>query len=264
MELLKRLACGVLAVIIAGCGAGSPPKRELAAAAELEPAKFLITASDGENTSEAVLYFLSNYAFEATAPNEPVEALYDLREMSWTLPATGEKTTLAECREWEQTASEKIRKTQSETRDLNSQTFLDRTLEPQLTAAKNAGTLTIKNEYITYTVRDALRPSEELLANFFRYDILNTYRKCMRDDLLPPFVGLEASSLMWQHGMLPARLTMEVAQPNGNVVSIGVSVEFRQITEKEKQLLEATLAKAQSAPGSAEPAEASPAKEGEA
>ena len=264
MELLKRIACVAVAIVVAGCNSSSsPPKRELPSAADIEPAKFLFAASDGGSTSRSVVYFLSHYAFESTAPNQPIQVIFDLQDMSWTLLSTGKKTTLAECRVWAEKVSADIRENQAKISDTSAQAFLERALVPQLKAEKKAGTLTIKNEYITYTVRESLRSPQNLMANFFRFDLLNTYRKCMLSEDAPPFAGLEASSLMWQHATLPAQMTMNASQPDGQQVSIGVAIERQPLTNKEKQLLEETLAKAPSGPTDPGPADGATAKDGE-
>jgi hypothetical protein len=256
--------CGA-AMVLGGCNApAAPPERELPAASDLPACKFVQKSSDGSESVLGSIYFISHFAIETSTAQGAHDVVFDLEEMSWTVPATGERKTLAECREWTKNLADEIRKKLAASKDDRAKTLFRRMLEPGFTTTRDGDTLVIKNEIVSYTARDPLRPSEATIANYFRFDQLSTYRKCMQSGQQLPYMGLEAASQMWRHDFLPGSLSIHITPPGGEPISMGTAIEFvRSISQGEEKRLSDNLKAAQSISKSpATPAENAPPASG--
>jgi hypothetical protein len=128
---------------------------------------------------------------------------FNLKEMSWFNEDTGQWITLDQSKAWaEQSKSKTLKNVDSAPASVRA--FLKWSLEPNFKIQKTNDALYLTSGQVDYVI--AGEASKENADPYFRYAILNAYKKAMTDKKLPPYSELKAIDEMKTRGCIPKKI----------------------------------------------------------
>lgn len=114
---------------------------------------------------------------------------FNLKEMSWLNGITGQWITLAQCKEWAaQSKAESLKGVESAPAQMRP--FLLWTLDPSFMVTKSHGTLRLTSGHVDYVIEGEASKAD--VDGYFRYAVLNAYKKAMTEKKVPPYSELKA------------------------------------------------------------------------
>jgi hypothetical protein len=130
---------------------------------------------------------------------------YDLKDMSWLDEETGRRITIAQAKEWAaQSKAKALKNLDSAPADIRQ--FLSWSLEPTFKVSKSENVLRLTSGQVDYVIEgEASRASVD---GYYRYAVLNSYRKAMTLKKAPPFAELKALEEMKALGRIPQRMSV--------------------------------------------------------
>ncbi len=159
---------------------------------------------EGGPQSEIVLKIEGGIA-TATVGGEVEQ--FNLKDQSWLSPKTGKWTTLDQCRAWAEQSKAKSLKSVDAAPD-SVRPFALWSLNPTFEVAKTNDTLRLTSGQVDYVVEGvASRKGSE---DFFRYAVLNAYKKAMTERKLAPFAELKALTEMGRLGHIPRKISTSI------------------------------------------------------
>jgi hypothetical protein len=151
---------------------------------------------------------------------------FNLRDMSWFHEGTGQWITQAQCKAWaEQSKAKTVESADSAPVQIRS--FLLWSLDPTFTVTKTNNTLRLTSGQVDYVIDGHASDSD--VDRYFRYAVLNAYKKAMTDRKLPPYAELKAIDEMKALGHIPRRIAVTIPGVQG---APAVDIE---ITEKDRK-----------------------------
>lgn len=141
----------------------------------------------------------------ATVKVEDETEQFNLKELSWLDPKSGKWTTLDQCKEWAEQAKAKALKS-ADTAPANIRPFLLWSFDPKFKVEKANDTLRLTSGQVDYVIEG--QASKAGAEKYFRYAILNAYKKAMTERKLPPFSELAAITEMKNLGHIPRKITV--------------------------------------------------------
>ena len=159
---------------------------------------------EGESTAEILLKIEGEIA---TAKVADETEQYNLKDQSWLDPKTSKWTTLAQCKEWAEQSKAKSLKS-ADAAPANIRPFLLWSLNPTFKIEKVNATLRMTSGQVDYVIEG--QASKAGAEEYFRYAVLNAYKKAMTDRKLPPFSELKAITEMNNLGHIPRKITVTI------------------------------------------------------
>jgi len=159
---------------------------------------------EGQPTAEILLKIEGDVA---TAKVADETEQFNLKDLSWLDPKTGKWTTLAQCQEWaEQSKTKSLKSADAAPADIRP--FLLWSLNPTFKIEKVNDTLRLTSGQVDYVIEG--QASKTGAEKYFRYAVLNAYKKAMTDRKLPPFAELKAITEMNKLGHIPRKITVTI------------------------------------------------------
>lgn len=157
---------------------------------------------EGESTAEILLKIEGDIA---TAKVAGETEQFNLKDQSWLNPEKGKWTTLAQCKEWAEQSKARSLKSAG-TAPANIRPFVLWSLNPTFKVEKTNDTLRLTSGQVDYVIEG--RASKTGVGEYFRYAVLNAYKKAMTERKLPPFSELKAITEMTNLGYIPRKITV--------------------------------------------------------
>jgi hypothetical protein len=104
--------------------------------------------------------------------------------------------------------------------------FLSWSLEPTFKAERLGSTLRLTSGEVDYVVEGEASKTE--VDQYFRYAVLNAYKKAMTERKLPPFSELKAIEEMKKLGRIPRRISVTIPGVPGSPV---IDLEIREVKQ---------------------------------
>jgi hypothetical protein len=143
----------------------------------------------------------------AVATVEGERELFNIREMSWLEPSTGEWVPLARCKK-----SVEESKAQSLVNAVSApdkmRAFLLWSLNPSFEVQESNGILRLTSGQMDYVIEGVA--SKKNAGRYFDYAVLNAYKKAMEEEGMPPFAELQALAEMSKLGYIPSKITVSI------------------------------------------------------
>lgn len=160
---------------------------------------------DGETAAKINLKIQDDIATASVAgENER----FNLKQMSWLDARTDKWITLAQCKEWaEQSKARTLKSADSAPAQIRP--FLIWSLEPSFKVTKSNDTLRLTSGQVDYFISGTA--SKTNTDAYFRYAVLNAYKKAIVEKKLPPYSELKAIEEMKTLGRIPG--TINVTMP---------------------------------------------------
>jgi hypothetical protein len=157
---------------------------------------------EGESKAEILLEIEGDIA---TAKVAGETEQFNLKDQSWLNPETAKWTTLAQCKEWAEQSKAKSLKS-ADTAPANIRPFVLWSLNPTFKVEKANDTLRVTSGQVDYVIEG--QASKSNAEKYFRYAVLNAYKKAMTERKLPPFSELKAITEMSNLGHIPRKITV--------------------------------------------------------
>jgi hypothetical protein len=158
----------------------------------------------GKPTGEVLLKIDGDMATAKVA--EETEQ-FNLKDLSWLDPETSKWTTLAQCKDWaEQSKAKSLKSFSTAPADVRPLALW--CLDPKFKVEKVQDTLRLTSGQVDYVIEG--QASTNATENYFRYAMLNAYKKAMTDRKLPPFSELKAIDEMKNLGYIPRKLSVTI------------------------------------------------------
>lgn len=141
----------------------------------------------------------------ATVAGPGVTERFDLKGMRWFDERTSQWITMAYSKKWASRSKANTSKT-TDSAPPHVQPFLRWSLDPSFKVDKSNGSLRLTSGQVDYLVEGAA--SKKNVQEFFRYAVLNAYKKAMTEQKLPPFSELKAISEMKSLGRIPRNISV--------------------------------------------------------
>lgn len=156
----------------------------------------------GESMAEILLKIDGDLATSKVA--DEVEQ-FNLKDQSWLEPKTKKWTTLAQCKAWADQSKAKSLKS-AESAPANVRPFMLWSLNPTFKVEKANGVMRLTSGQVDYVIEG--QASRSGAEKYFRYAVLNAYKKAMTERKVPPFAELKAISEMAALGHIPKKITV--------------------------------------------------------
>lgn len=157
---------------------------------------------DGKSTAKVLLKIEGDIA--TARVGDEIEQ-FNLKNASWFDASTRKWTTLAQCKEWANQSKAKALKS-ADAEPANVRSFLLWFLNPTFKVEKTNHTLRLRSGQVDYVIEG--QASRSGAEKYFRYAVLNAYKKAMTERKLPPFPELRAITEMRTLGHLPQKITV--------------------------------------------------------
>src|SRR5262245_19521674 len=158
--------------------------------------------SSKETVAEINLKIKSDLATETVAG---ATEQFNLKDMSWLDERTGQWITLAQCKDWADQSKAKTRKGVDSV-PARVRAFVLWSLEPTFKVDKSNNTLRLTSGQVDYVIEGEASKTD--IDRYFRYAVLNAYKKAMTEKKLPPFAELKAIEEMKILGRIPRRISV--------------------------------------------------------
>jgi hypothetical protein len=159
---------------------------------------------EGQPTVEIVLKIEGDMA---TAKVGDEAEQFNLKDQSWLDPKSGKWTTLTECKEWAEQSKAKTRSFADAAPEYLRAYFLW-SIDPKFEVKKDMDTLRLTSGQVDYEI--AGQSSKADVDAYYRYAVLNAYKKAMTERRVPPYAELKAVSEMKKLGHIPRRIVVTV------------------------------------------------------
>jgi hypothetical protein len=169
-----------------------------ASASELK----VVLKIDGAPAAEILLRIEGDIA---TAKVADETEQFNLKELSWLDPTTSKWTTLDQCKKWAEQSKARSLKS-AEAAPANIRPFVLWSLDPTFKVEKVNDTLRLISGQVDYAIEG--QASKNATEKYFRYAVLNAYKKAMTERKLPPFSELMAIAEMKKLGHIPRRINV--------------------------------------------------------
>lgn len=141
----------------------------------------------------------------ATASVDGETERFNLKQMSWLDARTDKWTTLAQCKEWAEQSKARTLKS-ADSAPAHIRPFLVWSLEPSFKVTKSNDTLRLTSGQVDYFINGTA--SKANTDAYFRYAVLNAYKKAMVEKKLPPYSELKAIEEMKTLGRIPGSISV--------------------------------------------------------
>ncbi|WP_395741912.1 hypothetical protein [Prosthecobacter sp.] len=144
-------------------------------------------------------------ASQAVAEAEGQRELFNIREMSWLEPSTGQWVSLDRCKAAaDQSKAQALVSAVSAPATMKA--FLLWSLNPSFEVQEANGVLKLTSGQMDYVIEGVA--SQKNAERYFDYAVLNAYKKAMTDQGMPPFAELQALAEMRKLGCIPRKIAV--------------------------------------------------------
>jgi hypothetical protein len=173
--------------------------------------------TNGESAAEISLRIEGDFA---TTKVMEITERFNLKEMSW-LDSTGSNwVTLEECKKWAEASKIKSSKS-AEFAPKEIRQFILWSLNPIFNVEKQNDVLRLTSGQIDYMVEG--QASKKSVENYFRYALLNAYKKGITEKKLPPFAEIKAVAEMEKLGYITCKINITIpAIPNAPKIEMQI------------------------------------------
>lgn len=177
----------------------------MSASAMCESAELKLTLkADGKLMSESTLK-VDGDIVTATTDDEVEE--FDVKQMRWRVTDSTQWVTLEESDRWAQASKEKFAKSVASIPE-QVRPFIEFTLDPKFERELKGDVLRLTSGKVDYVIEG--NGSELHTEAYYRYSILNSYKKAMTQKKLPPYAELKAIEEMRALGYIPRKITIRI------------------------------------------------------
>lgn len=149
---------------------------------------------------------------------------FNLKDMSWLDESTGKWITLAQCQKWAEQTREKTKKSTAAA-PAHVRAFVEWSLDPIFKAVKTEESLKLTSGQVDYVIEGEASKTE--VDAYFRYALLNAYKKAITEKKLPPFSEVKAIEEMKSLGRIPQKITVAMPGIPGSPVIEMIIAEVR-------------------------------------
>ena len=157
---------------------------------------------EGKSTAEILLTIEGDIATTKVADETE---RFNLKNQSWLDPKSGKWTTLAQCKKWAKQSKARSLKSAGAAPE-NIRPFLLWSLNPTFKIEKVNDTLRLTSGQLDYVTEG--KASKAGAEKYFRYAVLNAYKKAMTERKLLPFSELKAITEMNNLGHIPRKISV--------------------------------------------------------
>ena len=144
--------------------------------------------------------------FATTTVAEMTEQ-FNLKEMSWLDDNSKQWVTLARCKAWaERSKANSLKSVDSAPAEVRQ--FLLWSLNPTFKVDKSNDTLRLTSGQVTYVIESGASTTD--MDGYFRYAVLNAYKKAMIERKFLPFSELKAIAEMKALGSIPRKISVAI------------------------------------------------------
>ena len=161
----------------------------------------------------------------ATVAGPGVTERFDLKGMRWFDEKTSTWITLAYSKKWVNRSKATTTKT-ADSAPIHVRSFLRWSLDPSFKVDKSNNSLRLTSGQVDYVVQG--EASKRNVDEFFRYAVLNAYKKAMTEQNLPPFSELKAIAEMKSLRRIPHLISVTMPGVPGSPV---IDMEFTEVSE---------------------------------
>lgn len=145
---------------------------------------------------------------------------FNLRDMSWRDDRTGRWISFAQCQEWARQSKAKMKRS-ADAAPAHVRDFFQWSLKPKFKVAKSDGVLRLTSGQVDYVIEG--EASKTGVDAYFRYAVLNAYKKAMTEGKFPPFAELKAIEEMKRLGRIPERILVTIpVVPGSSVIELTI------------------------------------------
>jgi hypothetical protein len=146
---------------------------------------------------------------------------FNLNEMSWLDEKTNQWITVTQCKEWaNQSKARSLKSSGSAPAPFRS--FLLWSVDPAFKVENSNGALRLTSGQVDYVIEGEASKTD--VDGYFRYAVLNAYKKAITDKKLPPFAELKAIEEMKKLGHIPARISITIPGiPESPAISMDIA-----------------------------------------
>ncbi|MDQ8203962.1 hypothetical protein [Pelagicoccus sp. SDUM812003] len=145
----------------------------------------------------------------ATSTADGIKEEFDLVNMKWKHEESGQWVSIKQCTEWANQSKAKSMASM-ESADVPEQVrdFLSWSLSPAFEVTKDGTSISLISGQVDYAIEGIA--SESNTEDYYKYAILNSYKKAMTERKLPPYSELKAIEEMKGLGYIPTSISIEI------------------------------------------------------
>jgi len=157
----------------------------------------------------------------ATAAGPGVTERFDIKRMRWFDEKSLQWVTLADSKKWASRSKAQTKKS-ADSAAGHVRPFLLWSLEPSFKVDKSNGSLRLTSGQVDYVIEG--EASKTNVDEFFRYAVLNAYKKAMTERKLAPFSELKAIAEMKSLRHIPRKISITMPGiPESPVIDMEIS-----------------------------------------
>lgn len=137
---------------------------------------------------------------------------FNLKDMSWLDEKSGRWITLTQCKAWAGQSKIKTSKSTASA-PAHVREFVLWSMEPTFEVEKSNGNLKLISGKVDYVIEGEASKSD--VEKYYRYAVLNAFKKAMTEKKLPPFAELKAIDEMQKLGYIPRRISVAIPGIDG-------------------------------------------------
>jgi hypothetical protein len=179
-------------------------------ASSLHVVDLTVALKSNEQTLANILLKIEGDFATATVAGETER--FNLKDMSWLDGTTGKWISLDQCKAWAAQSKEKSLAS-ANAAPVQMRPFLLWSLDPTFKVINSDGTLRLTSGQVDYLIEGEASKAD--VGGYFRYAVLNAYKKAMTERKLPPFSELRAIDEMKALGHIPRRISVKIPGVQG-------------------------------------------------
>jgi len=208
----KPLRTLLLALLLLSVGAAHSPASSLA----------IDFKADGETVAKIRLRIDGD---EAIASVGGETERFNLAAMSWLDSSTGQWVSIEQCKAWADQSKARTSKS-TDSAPAGIRPFLTWSLSPSFSVERSSEALRLTSGQVDYVIEGAASTTD--VDGYFRYAVINAYKKAMTERKLPPFAELKAIEEMKSLGHIPRIISVTIPGVPG---SPAIVLEIRATSE---------------------------------
>jgi hypothetical protein len=160
--------------------------------------------ADGESVAKIHLRIDGD---EAIASVDGETERFNLKSLSWLDNNTNQWITIEQCKAWAEQSKARSGKSIASA-PLGVRAFLTWSLDPSFSVEMSDEALRLTSGQVDYVIEGVA--STVNMDGYFRYAVINAYKKAMTERKLPPFAELKAIEEMKSLGHIPRTISVTI------------------------------------------------------
>ena len=146
---------------------------------------------------------------KATSTMNGVKEEFDLKNMKWKDQNSEKWISIEDCKKWtEQSKNKTLQNISKQKLPDNIKAFIEWSLDPKFNESKENFKLSLISGKVDYVIEGKL--SDKGASEYYKYAILNAYKKAMTQGKLPPFSELKAIESMIKLEYIPEKISVNI------------------------------------------------------